>query len=58
MMGNGGLRETTVFVSAGARARIGELDRFVLAKIASARYENASEVVRDALRALERRERE
>ena len=35
-----------------------ELDRFVLAKIASARYENASEVVRDALRTLERRERE
>ena len=34
-----------------------ELDRFVLAKIASGRYENASEVVRDALRALERRER-
>ena len=35
-----------------------ELERFVLAKIASGRYENASEVVRDALRALERRERE
>ena len=35
-----------------------ELDRFVLATVASGRYENASEVVRDALRALERRERE
>ena len=35
-----------------------ELERFVLAKIESGRYENASEVVRDALRGLERRERE
>ena len=35
-----------------------ELDSFVLAKVASGRYENASEVVRDALRTLERRERE
>ncbi len=35
-----------------------ELDRFVLAKIASGRYENASEVVRAALRALEREEQE
>ena len=34
-----------------------ELESFVLAKIASGRYENASEVVRDALRTLERRER-
>lgn len=30
-----------------------ELDRFVLAKVESGRYENASEVVRAALRALE-----
>lgn len=35
-----------------------ELDSFVLAKVASGRYENASEVVRDALRTLERAERE
>ena len=33
-----------------------ELDRFVLAKVASGRYENASEVVRAALRSLEREE--
>ena len=30
-----------------------ELDRFVRTKVASGRYENASEVVRDALRVLE-----
>ncbi len=36
----------------------GELEGFVLAKIASGRYENASEVVRAALRSLERDERE
>jgi antitoxin ParD1/3/4 len=35
-----------------------ELDRFVLAKIESGRYENASEVVRAALRTLEREEQE
>ena len=35
-----------------------ELDRFVSAKIASGRYENASEVVRAALRTLEREEQE
>jgi antitoxin ParD1/3/4 len=35
-----------------------ELDRFVLAKVASGRYENASEVVRAALRVLEREEEE
>jgi len=35
-----------------------KLDRFVLAKVKSGRYENASEVVRAALRALERDERE
>ncbi len=35
-----------------------ELDRFVLAKVESGRYENASEVVRAALRVLEREERE
>jgi antitoxin ParD1/3/4 len=35
-----------------------ELDRFVLAKVGSGRYENASEVVRAALRILEREERE
>lgn len=35
-----------------------DLDRFVLAKIESGRYENASEVVRAALRTLERDERE
>ena len=34
-----------------------ELDRFVLEKIGSGRYENASEVVRAALRTLEREER-
>ena len=33
-----------------------ELDRFVLEKIESGRYEDASEVVRDALRTLEREE--
>jgi len=35
-----------------------ELDRFVLSKVESGRYENASEVVRTALRGLEREERE
>lgn len=35
-----------------------ELDRFVLSRVKSGRYENASEVVRDALRTLERAELE
>src|ERR1700736_2509252 len=35
-----------------------ELDHFVLAKVKSGRYENASEVIRAALRALERDEQE
>lgn len=35
-----------------------ELDRFVLEKVESGRYENASEVVRAALRILEREEQE
>ena len=35
-----------------------ELDRFVLEKVESRRYENASEVVRAALRTLEREERQ
>ncbi len=35
-----------------------ELDSFVAAKIESGRYENASEVVRAALRTLEREEQE
>ena len=35
-----------------------ELDRFVTAKVESGRYENASEVVRAGLRALERSEQE
>jgi antitoxin ParD1/3/4 len=35
-----------------------ELDRFVLAKIESGRYENASEVVCAALRTLEREEQQ
>jgi antitoxin ParD1/3/4 len=35
-----------------------ELDRFVLSKIESGRYENASEVIRAALRSLERDEQE
>ena len=35
-----------------------ELDRFVLEKVESGRYENASEVVRAALRTLDREERE
>jgi antitoxin ParD1/3/4 len=35
-----------------------ELDRYVLAKVESGRYENASEVVRAALRTLEREERQ
>jgi antitoxin ParD1/3/4 len=34
-----------------------ELDRFVLKKVKNGRYENASEVVRAALRTLEREER-
>ena len=33
-----------------------ELDRFVLEKVESGRYENASDVVRAALRTLEREE--
>ena len=35
-----------------------ELDRFVLKKAKSGRYENASEVVRAALRTLEREEQQ
>ena len=35
-----------------------KLDRFVLAKVKSGRYENASEVIRAALRTLERDEQE
>ena len=35
-----------------------ELDTFVLSRVESGRYENASEVVRAALRTLEREERE
>lgn len=35
-----------------------ELDRFVRTKVQSGRYENASEVVRAALRTLEREEQE
>ncbi len=35
-----------------------ELDNFVLAKVQSGRYENASEVVRAALRTLEREEQQ
>ncbi len=35
-----------------------ELDRFIAAKIENGRYENASEVVRAALRSLEREEKE
>ena len=35
-----------------------QLDRFVLAKVESGRYENASEVIRAALRTLERDEQE
>jgi antitoxin ParD1/3/4 len=35
-----------------------ELDHFVAAKVASGRYENASEVVRASLRALEREEQQ
>jgi antitoxin ParD1/3/4 len=35
-----------------------ELDQFITAKIESGRYENASEVVRAALRELEREEKE
>ena len=34
-----------------------ELDRFVLSKVESGNYENASEVVRAALRSLDREER-
>ena len=34
-----------------------ELDQFVLARVESGRFENASEVVRAALRTLEREER-
>ncbi len=35
-----------------------ELDRFVLEKVATGRYENASEVVRAALRTLEREDQQ
>jgi antitoxin ParD1/3/4 len=35
-----------------------ELELFVLRKVDSGRYENASEVVRDALRTLERQEQQ
>jgi antitoxin ParD1/3/4 len=34
-----------------------ELDKYVLARVESGRFENASEVVRAALRSLEREER-
>jgi antitoxin ParD1/3/4 len=36
----------------------GELDRFVAQKVKSGRYENASEVIRAGLRALERETQE
>ena len=35
-----------------------ELDKFILEKVESGRYENASEVVRGALRSLQRDEQE
>jgi len=35
-----------------------QLDRFVAQKVASGRYENASEVIRAGLRALEREEQQ
>ena len=35
-----------------------ELDRFVIEKVHSGKYENASEVVRAGLRALDRQDRE
>jgi putative addiction module CopG family antidote len=35
-----------------------QLDRFILTKVESGRYENASEVVRAALRTLEREEQQ
>ncbi len=35
-----------------------ELDRFILTKVESGRYENASEVVRAALRTFEREEQQ
>jgi antitoxin ParD1/3/4 len=35
-----------------------ELERFLMAKVESGRYENASEVIRAALRGLEREEQE
>jgi len=35
-----------------------ELDRFVMEKVESGRYENASEVVRAALRSMDREERQ
>ncbi len=35
-----------------------ELERFVVAKVKSGRYENASEVIRAALRTLEREEQQ
>ena len=35
-----------------------ELDRFLLTKVKSGRYENASEVVRAALRTMEREEQQ
>jgi antitoxin ParD1/3/4 len=38
--------------------RTDELDRFVLKQVESGRYENASEVVRAALRTLEREEQQ
>jgi len=49
-------------IADAAPTRIGslteELDQFVAARIESGRYSNASEVVRDALRTLEREDRE
>lgn len=35
-----------------------ELDKFVVAKVESGRYENASEIIQAALRTLEREEKE
>jgi antitoxin ParD1/3/4 len=58
MFANGAIMNTGVLMPTRNVNLTDELDRFVLHKVNSGRYENASEVVRAALRTLEREEQQ